>query len=56
MKIYKNHCINNVVIIDGIARSGKFFLGKLISGINNLEYFISNSELERILIDRKSVV
>jgi hypothetical protein len=53
MKIYKNHCINNVVIIDGIARSGKFFLGKLISGINNLEYFISNSELERILINYK---
>jgi len=31
--------VNNLVIIDGITRSGKFFLAKIISGFTNTEYF-----------------
>ncbi len=54
MNILKNKCINDVVIIDGLTRSGKFYLGKLISGINGLEYFINSSEVERIIAINKS--
>jgi hypothetical protein len=51
MKPHKNKCINdNIVIIDGLTRSGKFYLGKLISAIKGLEYFINSSEIERIII------
>ena len=31
--------VRNPLIIDGITRSGKFFLGKIISGFNKVEYF-----------------
>ena len=31
--------VNNLTIVDGLARSGKFFLGKIISGLNNIEFF-----------------
>ena len=31
--------VENVVFIDGLTRTGKFFLGKLISSFNNMEYF-----------------
>ena len=54
MNILKNKCINDVVFIDGLTRSGKFYLGKLISGINGLEYFIHSSEVERIIAINKS--
>lgn len=40
-------CINDLVIIDGLTRSGKFYLGKLISYIHGLEYFLNSSEMER---------
>ena len=51
MKLHKPKCINeNIVILDGLTRSGKFYLGKLLSGIIGLEYFFSSSEVERILV------
>ncbi len=51
MKLHKPECINeNVIILDGLTRSGKFYLGKLLSSIIDLEYFFSSSEVERILI------
>jgi hypothetical protein len=51
MTLHQHKCINdNIVIIDGLTRSGKFYLGKLMSGIKGLEYFISSSEIERIII------
>ena len=53
MNIVKIKCINDIVIIDGIPRSGKFYLGKLVAGINGLEYFINDSEMERILISNR---
>ena len=37
------------MIIDGLTRSGKFYLGKLMSSIIDLEYFINSSELERLI-------
>jgi hypothetical protein len=49
VNIVKTKCINDIVIIDGLARSGKFYLGKLVAGINGLEYFINSSEVERII-------
>lgn len=51
MKLYKPKCINeNIVIIDGLTRSGKFYLGKLMSSIKGLEYFINSSEVERVIM------
>ena len=51
MKLYKPKCINeNIVIIDGLTRSGKFYLGKLVSSIVGLEYFINSSEVERVIM------
>ncbi len=51
MKLHTPKCINeNIVIIDGLTRSGKFYLGKLVSGIIGLEYFINSSEVERLII------
>ena len=49
MNVFKHEIINDIVIIDGLSRSGKFYLGKIISGIQGLEYFIPNSEAERII-------
>lgn len=48
MNLFKNKIINDTIFIDGLSRSGKFYLGKLISKIVGLEYFLSNSEAERI--------
>ena len=31
--------VKNLIVVDGLTRTGKFFLGKLISGLNNIEYF-----------------
>ena len=51
MKLHKPKCINkNIVILDGLTRSGRFYLGKLLSSIIGLEYFFSSSEVERILV------
>jgi len=51
MNIFNYEIINDdIVIIDGLTRTGKFYLGKIISGIQGLEYFISNSEAERIIM------
>jgi hypothetical protein len=51
MTPHNNKCINEkIVIIDGLSRSGKFYLGKLMSSIKGMEYFIYSSELERIII------
>ena len=36
------------IIIDGIGRTGKFFLGKLICGLENVEYFQYVSVLEHV--------
>ena len=50
MDLHKPRCINeNLVIIDGLSRSGKFYMGKLVSGLMGLEYFIASSEVERII-------
>jgi len=49
MDLVKTNCINDVVIIDGLSRSGKFYLGKLIACIEGMEYFINSAEFERIL-------
>ena len=54
MDIMRHKCINDIVIIDGLTRSGKFYLGKIISGIQGLEYFINSSETERILAISKA--
>jgi len=51
MTPHKPKCINdNIVILDGLTRSGKFYLGKLVSSIKGLEYFINSSEIERLII------
>ena len=31
--------VNNLVILDGLTRSGKYFLGKIVSGLKNTEFF-----------------
>jgi len=54
MNIVRSEIINDIVIIDGLTRSGKFYLGKLIAGIKGLEYFINNSEAERIIAINKT--
>ena len=56
MNIVQNKCINDIVIIDGLPRSGKFYLGKLVSAINGLEYFINSSETERIIQMNKAKI
>ena len=51
MKLHKPTCVNeNIVIIDGLARSGKFYLGKLVSSIKDLELFVHCSEIERLIV------
>ena len=37
--IDKPTLVKNLIVIDGLTRTGKFFLGKLTSGLNNIEYF-----------------
>ena len=50
MKLVQPTCLNkNIIIIDGLSRAGKFYLGKLISGIKELEYFTASSEIERLI-------
>ena len=47
-------CINDIVIIDGLTRSGKFLLGKLVSSIDGLEYLNLCSELDRTIQKNKT--
>ena len=49
MNLINNKLINEVIVIDGLTRSGNFYLGKLISGIDRLEYFINNAGVDRII-------
>ena len=44
----ENLLVKNLVLIDGLARAGKFFLGKIVSGFKNMEYFQYSSLLEQI--------
>ena len=46
--VRKNILVKNLVLIDGLGRSGKFFLGKIVSGFNNMEYFQYASLFEQI--------
>jgi hypothetical protein len=46
--IRKNLLVKNLVLIDGLGRSGKFLLGKIVSGFSNMEYFQYASLFEQI--------
>ncbi len=35
----KASLVNNIALIDGFTRSGKFFLAKIVSGLNKIEFF-----------------
>jgi len=35
----KASLVNNIAFIDGFTRSGKFFLAKIVSGLNKIEFF-----------------
>ena len=40
--------VKNLTILDGHTRSGKFFLGKIVSGLNNVEFFQYSFTLDYI--------
>lgn len=40
--------INNVLFLNGITRAGKFFLGKIVAGLEDVEYFQYVSILEHL--------
>lgn len=44
----KEGLIKNPLLLNGIGRAGKFFLGKLICGLQNIEYFQYISLLEHL--------
>lgn len=44
----KKPLADKVVLIDGLTRSGKFFLGKVVSGLEKMEYFQNVPILEYI--------
>ncbi len=46
--IMESKLVNNLVLVDGLGRSGKFFLGKIVSGFKNVEYFQYASLLEQL--------
>ena len=46
--VRKNVLVKNLVLIDGLGRAGKFFLGKIVSGFEDMEYFQTVSLLEQI--------
>ena len=39
----------NILFLDGLGRAGKFFLGKIIGGFINVDYFIYNPVIEHII-------
>lgn len=44
----KKQLVKKIVFLNGITRAGKFFLGKVLAGFNNLEYFQYVSLLDHI--------
>ncbi len=44
----RSETISKPIIVDGIGRTGKFFLGKILCGLENIEYFQYVSILEHI--------
>lgn len=44
----KESLVKNLVLIDGLGRAGKFFLGKIVSGFKKIEYFQYVSILEHL--------
>ena len=46
--IDKPTLVKNLIVVDGLTRTGKFFLGKLTSGLNNIEYFQHSFVLDYI--------
>ena len=46
--VRNNILVKNLVLIDGIGRAGKFFLGKIVSGFENIEHFQYASIFEQI--------
>jgi len=44
----RQETLSSPIIVDGIGRSGKFFLGKILCGLENIEYFQYVSVLEHI--------
>ena len=47
-EINKDSLVKRLVFIDGFSRSGKFFLGKIVSGLKGMEYFQSVDVIEQI--------
>ncbi|MBI2095271.1 MAG: sulfotransferase domain-containing protein [Candidatus Omnitrophica bacterium] len=49
LRLVKRKCIApNILLIDGIARSGKFLLGKIVSHFKRIEYFQYSPMLDQI--------
>jgi hypothetical protein len=46
--VRENILVKNLVLINGLGRSGKFFLGKIVSGFEDMEYFQYASLFEQI--------
>ena len=44
----RSKTLTTPIIVDGIGRAGKFFLGKILCGLENIEYFQYVSVLEHI--------
>ena len=44
----RSKSLSNPIILDGIARTGKFFLGKILCGLEDIEYFQYVSAIEQI--------
>jgi hypothetical protein len=50
MILSKHKLLNkNILFLDGLSRAGKFFLGKIIGGFVNVDYFIYNPIIEHII-------
>ena len=41
-----NPLVKNLILLDGFARTGKLFLGKIMAGLSDIDYFQSISVLE----------
>ncbi|MBT5399687.1 hypothetical protein HOL24_04005 [bacterium] len=53
MDIFKNDCINDVVIIDGLTRAGKFYLGKLTTDVDDYIEFYNHQRFHQTLDYKK---
>jgi hypothetical protein len=50
MTLSKHKLLNkNILFLDGLGRAGKFFLGKIIGGFIDVDYFIYNPIIEHII-------